>query len=130
MASNVCLEVETLPLPRTRAALELVPPLAVEDHPTLEERAQGKSRRQEALVVEVESLISGPPVRCASSLNPWRGRSPGSCRWRSWEPSPLPGSDDRVCKATGNSNRWYCGARGCSPWVSSLVSRASSTSIT
>src|SRR5947209_19860193 len=82
------------------------------------------------LAVLVGSLISEPLVHCVSSLNPWQDRSPGSCPSRSWEPSPWPGNDDHAGKATASSNRCCCGARGCSPWASSLASRASSTSIT
>src|SRR5258706_11658409 len=114
--------------------LELPPILETVDLPTPEGTDQVNSSRQEDLaVVEVEvllgSLISGPRVRCVSSLNHWQGRLPGSCPSRFWEPSPWPGNDDHACKATASSNRWCCGACGCSPWASSLASRASSTSI-
>src|SRR5256885_7200362 len=82
------------------------------------------------LAALVGSLISGPRVRCVSSSNLWQDRSPGSCPSRFWESSPWPGNDDHACKATASSNRCCCGACGCSPWASSLASRASSTSIT
>src|SRR5258706_11449132 len=68
--------------------LELPPILETVDRPTPEGSEQANSGRQEDLaVVEVEvlvgSLIPGPRVRCVSSLNPWQGRSPGSCPSRS-----------------------------------------------
>src|SRR5712691_3592326 len=146
MASSACWEVlevleegqvqtephTALPLLGTPAELARPPRLETVDLPTPEGSEQANSRRQEDLAVEVlvGSLISGPRVRCVSSLNPWQDRSPGSCPSRFWEPSPWPGNDDHACKATASSNRWCCGACGCSPWASSLASRASSTSIT
>src|SRR5712691_5578993 len=152
MASSACWEVlevleegqvptdsqTALPLLGTPAELarpprlELSPILETVALPTPEGSEQANSRRQEdlAVVVLVGSLRSAPRVRCVSSSNLWQDRSPGSCPSRSWEPSPWPGNDDHACKATASSNRWCCGACGCSPWASSLASRASSTSIT
>src|SRR5207248_5517847 len=138
MASSACWEVlEVLEEGQAELAhpprLELLPILETVDQPALEGMGRDNSNRQEGLaVVEVQvgSLISGPRVRCVSSLNPWQGRLPGSCPSRSWEPSPWPGNDDRAYKATASSNRCCCGACGYSPWASSLASRASSTSIT
>src|SRR6266566_3679740 len=134
MASSACWEVlevleegrvqteprTALPLLETPAELarpprlELPPILETVDLPTPEGSEQANSRRQEDLAVEVlvGSLISGPRVRCVSSLNHWQG------------------IDDHACKATASSNRCCCGACGCSPWASSLASRPSSTSIT
>src|SRR5258708_960716 len=118
-----------LPLLGTPAELARPPRLETVDLPTPEGSEQANSRRQEDLAVLVGSLISGPRVRCGSSSNLWQDRSPGSCPSRFWEPSPWPGNDDHACKATASSNRWCCGACGCSPWASSLALRASSTSI-
>src|SRR6266704_1520575 len=58
--------------------LELPPILETVDLPTPEGSEQANSRRQEDLaVVEVQvgSLLSGPRVRCVSSLNHWQDRS-------------------------------------------------------
>src|SRR5437879_8303745 len=132
MASSACWEVlEVLEegQGQTDSRLELPPILETVDLPTPEGSEQANSRRQEDLAVLVGSLISGPRVRCVSSSNLWQDRSPGPCPSRFWEPSPWPGNDDHACKATASSNRWCCGACGCSPWASSLASRASSTSI-
>src|ERR1700736_5503135 len=136
MASSACWEVlEVLEEGQAAMArpprLELPPILETLDLLTPEGSEQANSGRQEDLaVVEVlvGSLISGPRVRCVSSSNLWQGRLAGSCPSRSWEPSPWPGNDDHACKAS--SNRCCCGACGCSPWASSLVSRPSSPSIT
>src|ERR1700680_354150 len=147
MASSACWEVlevleacrvqteprTALPLLGTPAELALPPILETVDLPTPEGSEQANSGRQEDLaVVEVllGSLISGPRVRCVSSLNHWQGRLPGYCPSRSWEPSPWPGNDDHACEATASSNRCCCGACGCSPLASSLASLPSSTSIT
>src|SRR6266568_7874157 len=136
MASSACWEVlwEVLEEDQAEMArpprLELPPILETLDLPTPEGSEQANSRRQEDLAVLVGSLISGPRVRCVSSSNLWQDRSPGSCPSRFWESSPWPGNDDHACKATASSNRCCCGACGCSPWASSLASRASSTSIT
>src|SRR6202049_685686 len=136
MASSACWEVlevleedrvqteprTALPLLETPAELARPPRLETVDLPTAEGSEQANSGRQEDLaVVEVlvGSLISGPRVRCVSSLNHWQGRLPGSCPSRSWEPSPWPGNDDHTCKATASSNRCCCGACGRSPWASS-----------
>src|SRR5260370_2917818 len=105
-----------------------LPPLL--ELPPLTEMEQGNSRRQEDLGLQVGSLISGLLVRCASSPNPWQDRSPGSCHWRSLESLLLPGSGVHACKATGSSNRWSFGARGCSPWSSSLAWRVFSPPVT
>src|SRR5690349_5184241 len=108
MASSACWEVlevleegrvqteprTALPLLGTPAAMARPPrlelPLILEtvDRPTPEGSEQANSLRQEDLAVLVGSLISGPRVRCVSSLNHWQGRSPGSCPSRFWEPSP------------------------------------------
>src|ERR1700693_866332 len=112
MASSACWEVlEVLEEGRVELArpplLELPPNLETVDLPTPEGSEQANNGRQEDLaVVEVQvgSLISGPRVRCVSSLNHWQGRSPGSCPSRFWEPSPWPGNDDHACKATASSN--------------------------
>src|ERR1700730_13558445 len=107
MASSVCWEVlevleegqvptepqTALPLLGTPAELARPPPLEL---PPISEQAN--SRRLEVVVL-VGSLISGPRVRCVSSLNPWQGRSPGSCPSRFWEPSPWQGLDDHACEA-------------------------------
>src|SRR5947208_1439300 len=136
MASSACwevLEVLEVGQVQTEPQTALPPILETLDLPTPEGSEQANSRRQEELeVVEVQvgSLISGPRVRCVSSLNHWQDRLPGSCPSRSWEPSPWPGNDDHACKATASSNRCCCGACGFSPWASSLASRLSSTSIT
>src|ERR1700694_1705023 len=111
MASSACWEVlevleegrvqtepqAALPLLGTPAELarpprlELPPILETVDLPTPEGSEQANSgRREDLAVVEVllGSLISGPRVRCVSSLNHWQGRSPGSGPARSSEPSP------------------------------------------
>src|SRR5437588_5036704 len=133
MGSSACWEVleglEEGQVP-TEPQTALPPNLETVDLSTPEGSEQANSRRQEDLAVQVGSLISGPRVRCVSSLNHWQGRLPGSCPSRSWEPSPWPGNDDHACKAIASSNRCCCGACGFSPWASSLASRASSTSIT
>src|SRR5260370_21099192 len=140
MASSACWEVlEVLeegqvptdpqtarPLLGTPAELARPPRLETVDLPTPEGPEQANSRRQEDLaVVEVlvGSLISGPRVRCVSSLNLWHDRLPGSCPSRSWEPSPCPAHGDPPCKTTATSNRCCYGACGCSPLASSLASR-------
>src|SRR5205809_5910285 len=133
MASSACWEVlEVLEEGQVQTEPRTALPLlgTTVDRPTPEGSEQANSRRQVDLAVLVGSLISGPRVRCASLFNHWQVRSPGSCPSRFWEPSPWPGNDDHACKATTSSNRCCCGACGCSPWASSLGSRASSTSIT
>src|SRR6266568_2908548 len=64
--------------------LELPPILETVDLPTPEGSEQANSRRQEDLAVQVGSLLSGPRVRCVSSSNLWRDRSPGSYPSRWW----------------------------------------------
>src|SRR6185312_3830280 len=90
-------------------------------------RMEMQARR---VVLQVEFLIPERLVCCGSSTNHWEGRLSGCCRWQYLEHSRLPGRDARGCKATANSNPWCCGARGCSRWVSSLASPASSISTT
>src|SRR5260370_10476592 len=104
-----------LPLLGTPAELARPPRLETVDLPTPEGPEQANSRRQEDLAVLVGSLISGPRVRCVSSLHLWPDRLPRPCPSRSSEPSPWPGNDDHACKTTASSHRCCRGACGCSP---------------
>src|SRR5258708_34028560 len=79
-----------LPLLGTPAELARPPRLETEDLPTPEGPAQANSRRQEDLAVLVGSLISGPRVRCVSSLNLWQDKYPGPCHSRPSQPAPWP----------------------------------------
>src|SRR6266480_6057704 len=73
-----------------------------------------KSRQRDSAGPSKVALLD----HCVSSMNHSQVRSPGSCLWRYWELSLLPGRGGHACSKTGNNNRLYYGGPGYLRWAS------------